>query len=425
VRRIPLLDGWRGIAIALVLANHVAQGFYPTQDAYAADITVYGAFGVDIFFALSGLLITKLLLEEWHATGSFHLRQFYVRRAFRILPLVFVFLAVYAAAGMAKSTLELVSSLFFFRNYVPLRVAGFGTIHLWSLAIEEHFYLMWPGLLALLGPRRSRHAAAWLALSFGAWRMIDSQLATPLFPEVPLHFRTDLRLDALLWGCLMAFLLDGAKERENLVRQTRLPYWLAAVAISIGCIRYYSHLTSVALAVLIPAVLAGTLVHPQWWISRALSWGPLTWLGRISYSLYVWQELFLTTGWEPASQWWRLWPWNLPTALAVATLSYYLLERPLIRVGRRLAAGRFSLSKSVEDLPAGVDLQIQSRGNQAESRGHQEWHVPAVTSSGVSDHGRRDGAADVAEHVHHGGDGTGEIAADIERYGPGNPYRPL
>jgi len=404
MRRIPVLDGWRAIAIALVLANHVGQGFYPSEDSYAADITVHGAFGVDIFFALSGLLITKLLLEEWNATGSFHLRQFYVRRAFRILPLVFVFLAVYAAAGMAKSTIELVSSVFFFRNYVPLRLAGFGTIHLWSLALEEHFYLIWPGLLALLGPRRSRHAAAWLALSFGLWRMISSQLATSLFPEVPVHFRTDLRLDALLWGCVIAFLLDGAKEREALVRQTRLPYWLAAVLISVGCIRYYSHLTSVALAVLIPIVLAGTLVHPQWWISRALSWGPVTWLGRISYSLYVWQQLFLTTGWEPASQWWRLWPWNLPAALAVATLSYYVIEKPLIRVGRRLAAGRFSLSKSAENLPAGVDLEIQSSGDQTQSRGHQERHIPAITSRGVGNDGCRDRAADVAQHVHDGRD---------------------
>jgi peptidoglycan/LPS O-acetylase OafA/YrhL len=76
MRRIPVLDGWRAVAIALVLAHHVGQGFYSTQDAYASDITVYGAFGVDIFFGLSGLLITRLLLEEWNATGSFHLREF-------------------------------------------------------------------------------------------------------------------------------------------------------------------------------------------------------------------------------------------------------------------------------------------------------------------------------------------------------------
>jgi peptidoglycan/LPS O-acetylase OafA/YrhL len=397
MRRIPLLDGWRAVAIALVLVHHVVQGFYASQDAYAADITRYGAFGVDIFFGLSGLLITRLLLEEWNSTGSFHLQQFYVRRAFRILPPVFVFLAVYTAAGMSKSTAEVVSSLLFFRNYVPSRLTGFGTGHLWSLAVEEHFYLIWPGLLALLGSRRSRHTAAWLALGFGIWRMVESQLATPLFPEVPSHFRTDLRLDALLWGCLVAFLLDGAKEREQFAKQTRLPYWLGAVALAIFCLRYYSPATSLGVALLIPVILAGTLVHPQWIISRVLSWGPLAWLGRISYSLYLWQELFLTPGWEPTSQWWRHWPLNLLASLGAAILSYYLVEKPLIRVGRTLAA------RLRKNLPAGVDLQIQDSGDQAQGGGHQERHIPAVSSSGVGDYGRRDRAADVTEHVHDGG----------------------
>ncbi|MCU1337968.1 MAG: acyltransferase 3 [Bryobacterales bacterium] len=398
MRRIPLLDGWRAVAIALVLVHHVAQGFYPAQDSYGADITRYGAFGVDIFFALSGLLITRLLLEEWNTTGSFQLRQFYVRRTFRILPPVLVFLAVYTAAGQWKSTMEAISSLLFFRNYVPSRLTGFGTGHLWSLAIEEHFYLIWPGLLAFLGPRRSRHAAAWLALGFGLWRMIESQYPVPLFAEVPAHFRTDLRLDALLWGCVTAFLLNGAKEWDKLARQTRLPYWLAAVAITIWCVRYYSPLTSVAVAVLIPAILAGTLVHPNWWISRALNWGPLAWLGRISYSLYLWQELFMTPGWEPATQWWRHWPWNLLASLAAATLSYYMVEKPVIRLGRQLAAG---LSKNST---GSVDLQVQRRGDQAQPGGHEKRHVPAVVSRGIGDNGGRNRATDIAEHVHDRGD---------------------
>jgi peptidoglycan/LPS O-acetylase OafA/YrhL len=412
MRRIPLLDGWRAIAIVMVLVHHVVQGFYATQDSYAADVTRYGAFGVDIFFGLSGLLITRLLLDEWDAKGSVQLRQFYVRRAFRILPPVFVLLAVVVAAGLAKSTLEVISSLLFFRNYVPSRITGFSTGHLWSLSIEEHFYLIWPGLLVLLGPRRSRPAAVWLALCFGLWRMIESQLAAPLFPEVPSHFRTDLRLDALLWGSATAFLLDGAREQMKLARQTRLPYWLAAVAIAMLSVRYYSPLTSVLLAPLIPIVLAGTLVHPKWWISRALGWTPVAWLGRISYSLYLWQELFLTPGWEPASQWWRHWPWNLPAALAAATLSYYFVEKPLIRTGRRIAAGL------AENLPAGVDPEPQGRRDQAQDRGDQERNIPAVMRGGIGDHGGCDRAAEIPQHVHQSRDGAGKIAADIQRHRP-------
>src|SRR5260370_12733312 len=156
MRWIPVRDGWRGVAIALVLVHHVVRGFYATEDAYSQSATRYGAFGVDIFFGLSGLLITKLLLEEWHGAGAFQLPQFYIRRVFRILPPYLVFLAVVTAFGWWSTKLEFTSSLFFFRNYLPHRLAGPYTGHLWSLAVEEHFYLIWPGLLALSGALRSR-----------------------------------------------------------------------------------------------------------------------------------------------------------------------------------------------------------------------------------------------------------------------------
>ena len=348
MRRIPLLDGWRAIAIALVLAHHIGQNLSGNEGAYDADVTRFGAFGVDIFFGLSGLLITRLLLEQYRASGSFGLREFYIRRAFRILPPCLVFIAAYTALGCWKSGLEFTSSLFFFRNYVPDSVAGFGSGHLWSLSVEEHFYLIWPGLLAFVMTRRSKHAAAntaaALALGFGLWRMIESQLPTHLLPLAPAHFRTDLRLDALLWGCVAAFVLDGSKEREKFASQFRWPAFAGAAAVLILSIRYYSSLTSVWIAVLIPALLAGTLVHPEWWICRALSWAPVTWLGRISYSLYLWQQLFFPPGWHQASQWWMHWPANLGLAFAAASLSYYLVEKPLIAIGRRYANMRFDAS---------------------------------------------------------------------------------
>jgi peptidoglycan/LPS O-acetylase OafA/YrhL len=342
MRRIPLLDGWRAIAIALVLVHHIGQNLSASAAADDASITRYGGFGVDIFFGLSGLLITRLLLEQYRASGSFGLCEFYIRRAFRILPPYFVFLAVYAALGWWKSNMEFVSSVFFFRNYIPETLAGFGTGHLWSLSVEEHFYLIWPGLLALVAMRRSKHAAAnmaaGLALAFGLWRMIYSQLAIHPFPLAPEHFRTDLRLDALLWGCVAAFVLDDSRERAKFAAQFRWPAFTAAAAILILSIGVYTQITSMWIAVLIPALLAGTLVHPEWWIGRALSWAPVTWLGRISYSLYLWQQLFFPPGWEQAPQWWRHWPANLVIAFAVASISYYLVEQPLISMGRRYSA---------------------------------------------------------------------------------------
>jgi peptidoglycan/LPS O-acetylase OafA/YrhL len=93
--------------------------------------------------------------------------------------------------------------------------------------------------------------------------------------------------------------------------------------------------------VLIPMILAGTLLHPKWLVSRVLDWPPIAWIGRISYSLYIWQQLFLVPGWEYPAHWWTRLPWNLAALLAVACVSYYVIETPLLRVGGRLA-GKFT-----------------------------------------------------------------------------------
>jgi peptidoglycan/LPS O-acetylase OafA/YrhL len=326
--------------------HHVARGFFLHEADYQFDVTRYGAFGVDIFFGLSGLLITNLLLEEWKSKGAFDLRGFYIRRAFRILPPYLAFLAVYSAAGLWQSKWEVASCLLFFRNYVPAHLASSGTQPLWSLAVEEHFYLLWPGILAWIGARRSRHAALGLAFAFAIWRMIESQFAAPLFPMVPVHFRTDLRLDALLWGCVFAFLLNDGEQREQMFQQLRLPVWIALAGVLAASMVWYSQLTSLWVAAVIPMLLIGTAIHPQWLVSRALDFAPVTWLGRISYSLYLWQGLFLPAGWEPHPGWWTVWPWNVALCFSAAVASYYIIEKPLMRVGRRIAAENHAIASA-------------------------------------------------------------------------------
>ena len=331
----PTLDGWRALAISAVVICHLGVR---TAADYETSVWRYGAFGVDFFFGLSGLLITSLLLTEFERTGSFHLGRFYIRRAFRILPPYLVFLAGYTLVGTWRSGWEVASCLLFFRNYAPDRLTADPTQHLWSLAVEEHFYLLWPGLLAWIGARRSRDWAVRLALLVGLWRMVESQLGASLFPEVFPRFRTDLRLDSLLWGCAVAFLLKDATYRAKLGRQLRFAVWIGLAAFTGLCIRFFTPLSSVLVATLIPFLLAGTVLHPQWLFSQFLSWAPVAWLGRISYSLYLWQQIFLITSWDHPA-WWRQWPANLVSALAVAALSHYFIEKPLIRAGRRLASG--------------------------------------------------------------------------------------
>ena len=124
-RYIPTLDGWRAVAILMVIAYHAGAGFYGLKEFFAVSPTRFGSWGVPVFFALSGLLITKLLLEEFDRSGRISLKSFYIRRAFRILPAATLYILTLAALGLLVSRTELASSLFFFRNYLPESLAGF------------------------------------------------------------------------------------------------------------------------------------------------------------------------------------------------------------------------------------------------------------------------------------------------------------
>jgi peptidoglycan/LPS O-acetylase OafA/YrhL len=114
--RLPTLDGWRAIAILLVIWNHFGMNSFGTEAAFANSWATFGSFGVDIFFGISGLLITRLLLEERDRDGEFSLKGFYTRRAFRILPPCFAYLAVVGVTVGFQSRLEIISSVFLFRN---------------------------------------------------------------------------------------------------------------------------------------------------------------------------------------------------------------------------------------------------------------------------------------------------------------------
>src|SRR5258708_5029091 len=133
MRRIPTLDGWRAVAILSVICHHVMMGFFSSEAAYYLTTSSLGAFGVDVFFGLRGLLITGLLLQERAETGSVSLKAFYTRRVFRIFPVYLLFLSVAAIAGLLHGPRELASCLLVYRNY--LADGWRNTHHLWSLSV--------------------------------------------------------------------------------------------------------------------------------------------------------------------------------------------------------------------------------------------------------------------------------------------------
>jgi len=290
--------------------------------------------GVDVFFGLSGFLITVLLLAERQRTGSINLLAFYRRRAVRILPASLVFLATVGACGLFKTRWELAASLFFFRNYLPSKHATYATAHLWSLAVEEHFYLLWPGLLAVAGVAFWRSWIGHAALGIALWRLSALSGHWAELANINAMQRTDFRLDALLWGCAVAFLYIYQPDKLAI----RPWLWISMAALVL--FPYFTQdadggfmlrlVASIAGPLLIPFLLAGTALQPTWALSRILEWPTLKWLGRISYSLYLWQELFLVAGLKS-----QFVLWNLAATLAVACASYYLIEQPMIRLGRK------------------------------------------------------------------------------------------
>lgn len=367
---LPTLDGWRAIAILAVLIDHAAEYSTLPVPKRVLALTHIGPNGVSLFFAISGFLICSRLLEEYRAFGHISLRGFYVRRGCRILPPAMFYLgsiAVLSLLGLIVVTQrEWWSSVFFFRNYLPPSWIGRGwggyTIHYWSLAVEEHFYLLWPAALVLLGKGRARWFALGLAIAVASWRWWDfhHQWFDRLIPGLLFGTRTDVRLDALLFGCLAALILDDDTVRSAFSRGFKPWMWWACVAgycaIQVVYLLQRVRSYSIVEAVLLPVLVVGTVYRPQGWVSWLLETRPLKWIGRLSYSLYLWQQLFTVPAERAGVAMLQRLPFNIAFIFLCAWISYRFVERPFIRWGHRLAPppteGREDLGRPVPSLKA-------------------------------------------------------------------------
>ncbi len=361
-RYIPTLDGWRALSVIGVILYHGRFGFF-VHHPLVMKVASAGEIGVDVFFAISGFLICGLLLEEFARTGGISLRRFYIRRCFRILPPYYAALAgvgvlsILGAIELNRS--DLLSCLLFYRNYLPLGMdehGGFYTAHFWSLAVEEHFYLMWPMLLIAVKPKRAGKVAFLLAMLVFGWRQLQAHfhLWPGTFPPANLAARTDTRIDALLWGCLAAIYFPAIKRNLERVHFSEL--WLPLLAILVFAEAIHAPGLTLMRAILLPALVLSTVIQPSSVLGRILEWQPLRWIGTLSYSLYLWQELFLPELHSAAAVGafhnLQQWPWNLVAILGCAVMSRYLLEVPLTRVGHRLSGPRLTLVRPAHPSPA-------------------------------------------------------------------------
>ncbi len=367
---IPTLDGWRAVSIGLVIMHHSeVRCAVPVLGALLQAVSNYGEVGVEVFFAISGLLICSRLLEEESRSGQISVKGFYLRRAFRILPAALFYLLVIAILAafhvIPLLAIDWFGALFFFRNYVtlveylhhsPLPIHWY-TGHFWSLSMEEHFYLVLPAVL--VGFKRTRFwVLGTLAIAVALWRSVRAHI---LHSSYQMTFRTDTHVDALLIPAMIALALYPLLRNEAAKRY--IPAWSFPIfmTMEIGLLitRIPSFFT--LQAVLIPLLILSTVLHPKTIQGTVLECYPLRWIGRISYSLYLWQQLFWgvnAAGSPPGLNVLRQLPFNLLALMACATFSYYVVERPFVRLGHRLttlpARSAFTKLAPAESARAGL-----------------------------------------------------------------------
>lgn len=338
----PALDGLRGVAILLVILFHM-------QSSLVFCCFAPGGFvGVDMFFVLSGFLITTLILER--ADTDRGLVAFYRRRALRLLPALVFFLSVHAAVvwRLQADAMDAVGSgtlmsLSYLMNWFEAagRVELISLSHTWSLAVEEQFYVVWPIVLLFVhkrmpAARLSRYVAA-MILIIAVWR------AGLLFTGTDWHelqYRTDTRADALLVGAWVALRKPTFARLTQPVMSTLASAALTTIVILASLLPvshwawYYGGLSAVAVlsGVVVVAALDG-----RWSLHPLLVSRPVESLGRLSYSVYLWHApIFLgVVAWGPSSVTARV-VLALALTAAMSTVSYVFVEQPALRLKARL-----------------------------------------------------------------------------------------
>jgi peptidoglycan/LPS O-acetylase OafA/YrhL len=321
-----------------------------------------GFLGVDIFFVLSGFLITTLLIQEWEQNASISFRTFYIRRGLRLMPPLFVLIAVclvvaaiYPAPDgfVAKSKLILVA-LFYLTNWLPVYpVLG----HTWSLGIEEQFYIVWPFLLfLLLRSRLNRHAVVLIML--GGVAVIAGHRAVLWYHGangMRLYIGLDTRADSLLIGGIIGALIswDLIPRERWLLRALRVftvlsVFAIAYLMITLSFLSWFLFVGGHTLfAVMVAGVIINLFYAPLSLIKNVLEFSALRWFGRLSYGLYLWHLPvylaydFLFPTFPVRSYKLSIFvPFGIKFTLAVlvATLSFYVIERPALRLKKRFRA---------------------------------------------------------------------------------------
>lgn len=344
--QLPAIDGLRAVAVSAVLLYHLPEAWFPG-----------GFLGVDVFFVISGFLITSLVTVEVHRTGRINLGHFWLRRARRLLPALFFMLVIIVAVSsiFARDALSLLASdlpavLGYFTNWWLIfhHVSYFQSVgrpplvlHLWSLAVEEQFYLLWPLIILLVVGRHGRtKRIGWVAL-VGA--IASSALMALLFQASDpsrVYFGTDTHAGGLLLGSALAIAFPPWSRSSTVKTSARRIMGFVGLAAFAGLLTLMATLNQygtftyrggIQLATVLTAVVIVVVTHPAVRSARILATPVLQWIGKRSYAIYLWHwPIFQLTrpGVDVSFSGWPLTAFRLALVAVASDLSYRLVEQP-------------------------------------------------------------------------------------------------
>ncbi len=330
IRRIASLDGLRTFSLLLVLLGHVNLTQNYPRSVITEELSRFSHFGVQIFFVISGYLITLLLVREKEATGRVNFVDFYRRRCFRILPASLVYTTITAIillwthAPLSRKCL--VAAYTFSMGYLNQTEGIWQMGHLWSLGAEEQFYLLWPLALLLL-PRRLT-ISAWVAMFLSAaarqWMFVhDVGSLDYAFPAVA---------DCMAAGCLLALYTPRLASLPTWIYSLPVCLFIVALAVVGSIVIHDRGVRWWGLEPLIIAAMVHILINREDWI---LNNRPITYVGTLSYALYLTQQAFLN---RYSHHSFNAFPLNLVFAASAALALHYGVERPMLALGKRFSA---------------------------------------------------------------------------------------
>jgi peptidoglycan/LPS O-acetylase OafA/YrhL len=325
-RNIPSLDGLRAISVSLVLFSHLcgSRNFPLGETSYPVSL---GIVGVRVFFIISGYLITSALLRELAKTGTIDLPRFYFRRGLRLFPAAWVFITIAAILGsaglLALHKYDLLFAYTYTSNYFDGRSPAIG--HLWSLAVEEQFYLLWPIGLKLMGRSRARSFLIVLICLAPLFRILSLKLSPAM------NFL--MCSDSLGVGCLLAIAEPELLVNDKFQRFLRSPWMAAVPLVALAANSIPSTKVSWLVGETIQNVgfaicVFWSVKNPASRVGRFLNLPLISLVGVLSYSLYLWQQLFTRFGILETA----VFPLNLGLMFTFALLSYLFVEGPFLRL---------------------------------------------------------------------------------------------